>query len=47
LVKRSLMTVLLMAIILALTVPLTLYLYQSEQAFTPDNLIIIHTATSS
>jgi hypothetical protein len=45
--NRSLGIVFLMALILALTVPLTIYLYQSEQAFTSDNLIIIHTATRS
>ena len=45
--KRSLLIVFLVALILALTVPLTLYQYQSEQAFTPDNLILIHTAASS
>ncbi len=44
--KRSLWIVFLMALVLALTVPLTLNLYQSEQAFTPDNLIIIHAAAS-
>lgn len=45
--KKSLWIIILMALILAMTVPITLYLYQSQQAFTPDNLIIIHTAASS
>jgi hypothetical protein len=46
-VKRGLWVVFLMAVILALTVPLTINLYQSEQAFTPDNLLFIHTSASS
>lgn len=45
--KRGLWVVFLMAVILALTVPLTLYLYQSEPAFTTDNLLFILTAASS
>jgi multiple sugar transport system substrate-binding protein len=43
----SLWIIFLIALIFALIVPFTLYEYQSEQAFTPDNLIIIHTAVSS
>jgi|GEM_PF-1162266 len=39
--KRSIWLVFLMAVIFTLLVPLSLYIYQSELAFTPDNLIFM------
>jgi len=40
--KKSIWMVFLMAIILTLLVPLSVYVYQSELAFTSDNLIFMH-----
>lgn len=45
--KRSLLVVFMMAIILALMVPLSFYVLESEQAFTHGNLIFINTTASS
>jgi len=45
--KRSLLLVFMIALILALMVPISLSILQSEQAFTRDNLIFIHTAVNS
>lgn len=45
--KKNLLVVLMTAVILALMVPLSMYVFQSEQAFTNDNLIFVHTAANS
>jgi len=45
--KKSLLLLFLMAIIFALMVPLSLNVYQSQLAFTSDNLIFIHTAINN
>jgi len=45
--KRSLWLVFLTALILALMVPISLNILQSEPAFTRDNLIFMHTAANS
>ena len=42
--NRSLIMLILVAIILTLVLPLTLYVFKSEEAFTRDNLIIVRTA---
>lgn len=39
--KRSIWLVFLMVVILTLLVPLSVYIYQSELAFTSDNLIFM------
>jgi len=39
--KRSIWLVFLITVILTLLVPFSMYIYQSELAFTPDNLIFM------
>ena len=37
--RKSLLVIVLLAVILAMAVPFTMYIYQTEHAFTYDNVI--------
>jgi hypothetical protein len=46
-VSKDLLLVILIAVMLALAVPFSTNAFQTEQAFTRDNLIFIHTAANA